>query len=192
MRHLLTFFLLAILVVRYTSSIPNYTNGQLLKVSGHVFSEPTLSFTTSRFNLSGLKVSLSKGPEIHYGDYIILTGVYQDGELVNTRVINQKPTTNFLIKIRRSLIGFYKSGIKEPHASLVAGITIGAKSGLPRNFLTKLNNTGTSHIVVASGTNVMLVAGFLMNIFLLKLTRRQALILTSIFIWMYTLYKLCI
>ncbi|MBU0768403.1 MAG: ComEC/Rec2 family competence protein, partial [Proteobacteria bacterium] len=64
------------------------------------------------------------------------------------------------------LLEFYKNAFPSPHSSLVAGVVIGSKEGISGNFWESLKNSGTLHVVVASGMNVTLVAGFLMTLFL--------------------------
>jgi competence protein ComEC len=185
MKYLWCLFLIFILIFRYISSEPHYQNGQILKVSGHVLSEPTTSYGNIKFNLSNILVT-TKETNIHYGDFVTIEGIYKNGELTKTKINELSSSNNFLINIRRKIVDFYKSVMKEPNASLIAGITIGAKSTLPRNFSNNLNKTGTSHIVVASGTNITIFAGFVTNLLILKIKRQKALIITIIFIWIYT------
>jgi competence protein ComEC len=45
----------------------------------------------------------------------------------------------------------------EPESSLLAGVTLGIKRALPERFESSLKATGTTHIVVVSGTNITLV-----------------------------------
>jgi competence protein ComEC len=52
----------------------------------------------------------------------------------------------------------------EPMASLAAGILLGVKGRMPSDFYQALVNTGTLHIIAASGYNVSIVAEVLMKI----------------------------
>ncbi len=186
MKYLVWVLLIFLIIFRYFSAKPNFTNGQRLKVSGTILSEPSTSRSNSYFNLANIKVT-AKGDNVHYGDYIVIEGTYEDGELKDTIIDNINPSNNFFIKIRKKLVNFYEESLPQPHASLIEGMTIGAKSNLPYNFNNNLKRTGTSHVVVASGTNVTMTAGFLLAILLTVLPRRKALIFTVIFIWIYTL-----
>lgn len=67
--------------------------------------------------------------------------------------------------VRRWAVGRLKTQLPEPMASLAAGILLGIKARMPREFYEALVKTGTLHIVAASGFNVMIVATLLMNIF---------------------------
>ena len=49
--------------------------------------------------------------------------------------------------------------LAEPYASLLNGILLGIESGIPHDLYEKFNLTGTSHIIVISGSNIALIAG---------------------------------
>ncbi len=186
MKYLFWLFLIIVLIFRYLTSFPHFTNGQLLKITGPVFSEPVIFGKFIKFNLSGIKVNLPFA-DIHYGDFVVVEGEYKDGELVNAKLDQIKISENIFVKTRRKFINFYETSLPKPHSSLVGGITIGAKANLPQDFAKKLKNTGTSHVVVASGMNVTMVAGFLMAVTLSITKRKYAIILTILAIWVYTL-----
>jgi competence protein ComEC len=57
---------------------------------------------------------------------------------------------------------------------------------MPSDFWDSLKNTGTAHVVVASGMNVSLVAGFLVSFFTFFLHRRKALYLALLGVWIYS------
>src|SRR5581483_5387845 len=177
--------LVVVLILRFASTRVNFVNGQLLKISGVVYSEPTTSYGKVSMNLSGIRVEIKTEEEVHYGDYLTVVGRYEKGKVVGD-LIEIKRSTGVFEWIRNRLVLFYKSSLAEPHSSLVAGITIGAKSNLSRNLIDRLRKTGTSHIVVASGTNVTLFGGFALSALVNILSRRKAVILTIISIWFYT------
>jgi competence protein ComEC len=81
----------------------------------------------------------------------------------------------------------YQKSLPEPHASLLAGLTLGSKAGLPASFWETLKKTGTAHVVVASGMNVTLVAGFLIGILVILLPRKKAIPLALAGVWTYSL-----
>lgn len=49
--------------------------------------------------------------------------------------------------------------LAEPYASLLNGILLGIETGIPRALYEDFNLTGTSHIIVISGSNISLIAG---------------------------------
>jgi competence protein ComEC len=62
--------------------------------------------------------------------------------------------------------------IKE--AALVGGIVLGDKSGIDREFYEAMIRSGTVHIIVASGYNVMIVGGTVLSVLLYFLKRKWA------------------
>jgi len=183
----LTFALLILLVfVRYFSTLPDYQDGQRLRIKGVVLSEPVSFGDRQRIVIAGLKIYLPLYPTIKYGDKIIIEGRVEDGFLKDPMLLNHEVSKNLLYKLRDRVISFYKRNLPEPDASLVAGITLGAKADIPEEFYEKLKNTGTLHVVVASGTNVTFVAIFMINILINFIKRRRAILLSIISIWIYT------
>lgn len=49
--------------------------------------------------------------------------------------------------------------LAEPYASLLNGILLGIETGIPKGLYETFNLTGTSHIIVISGSNISLIAG---------------------------------
>lgn len=176
--------LLLLLVFRFYTTQPNYKNGQTLTLTQQVLQEPVRYPTNQSVTLSGLKISLPLYPEIVYGETVSITGVYQDGKLTKAKLVNIKENGG-LFDFRKRLIDFYQKNLPESHASLVAGIVMGSKSSLPVSFWNALKTTGVAHVVVASGTNVTFVAGFMISVFILFFPRRKSVVLTIIMVWLY-------
>jgi competence protein ComEC len=65
--------------------------------------------------------------------------------------------------LREKWVGTLQKNLPEPMASLSAGILLGVKGQMPDEFYQALVNTGTLHIVAASGYNVSIVAVVLMK-----------------------------
>ncbi|OGM54527.1 hypothetical protein A3F62_03250 [Candidatus Woesebacteria bacterium RIFCSPHIGHO2_12_FULL_44_11] len=87
--------------------------------------------------------------------------------------------------MKERILDFYRMTLPSPHADLIAGMVLGAKSSLSKAFWEALKTTGTAHVVVASGMNVTLVAGFLLNFLISIVSRKIAVILTIVGIWIY-------
>lgn len=77
--------------------------------------------------------------------------------------------------------------LPEPQASLLAGILVGGRVGMPDGFMRALNATSTSHLVAVSGFNVTVVAGTALLFALRFLGRRRATVLALVAVWAYTL-----
>ncbi len=65
--------------------------------------------------------------------------------------------------------------LPEPYAALANGMLLGIEAGIPDTLYEQFNLTGTSHVIVISGSNVALVAGVLMALGIRLFGRRGAL-----------------
>lgn len=70
----------------------------------------------------------------------------------------------------------YRRLLPEPEASLTAGVVLGEKTRLPKEFYNALIDTGTIHVVVASGYNVMVVGGMVLSSLIYLMERKKATI----------------
>ena len=77
--------------------------------------------------------------------------------------------------------------VPQPEASLLQGIVLGLKAGIPQEVYDDYNATGTSHIIVISGSNISLVAGLFALSFGRLLGKRRAYWLTLAGIGLYVL-----
>lgn len=76
--------------------------------------------------------------------------------------------------------------LPSPQAELLSGILLGQNKNLPSSLRLNLRDTSTLHIIVASGQNLSLVAGFLLSLSGL-IKRRNALILALVACVFYTI-----
>lgn len=185
MRYLFWTILTAVVAVRYVVTTPHYEDGQKLRITTRVSSEPVKYDDAQYFKVAGLKVYLPLYPEVGYGDKIIVEGEVKEGKLVKPVLNKVTESDNYLYKLRSRLVLFYQKSLPEPHASLIAGVTIGSKASIPKDFWQKLKLSGTAHVVVASGMNVTLVAGFLLSMLVIVLPRKRAIPFALGGIWLY-------
>jgi competence protein ComEC len=76
--------------------------------------------------------------------------------------------------------------LAEPHASLLNGILLGIETGIPEGLYEAFNLTGTSHIIVISGSNISLIAGILLLLGIRVVGKRFAPPLANAGISLYT------
>jgi competence protein ComEC len=70
--------------------------------------------------------------------------------------------------------------LPEPNASLLLGLIVGDRGGLPKSLTDAFRATGTSHVLAVSGYNVMLVTeALVVGLALLGLARRRAALLVA-------------
>lgn len=186
MRYVLWIGLVLLVFVRYFTTQPTYKDGQRIRITGRVSSEPTRSAFYQNLNLAGLGISLPRYPEVRYGETVVVEGIVSDKNLKNPVLVSVSETKSVFPKIRNLFLNFYGRNFPQPDAALISGIVLGAKTSLPKDFWDSLTKTGTAHIVVASGMNVTFVAGFLMSVLILFFKRKVAIPAALAGIWFYT------
>lgn len=168
-------FLLLLVFARWLTTTPVYKEGQKIKITATITEEPIRYSYYQKISLAGFNVYLPPFPEISYGDRVVVIGKVENKKLVNAVLVGKEEKILPLSILRETILNVFRKSLPEPHAALVAGITLGAKSDLPTDFWDSLKKTGTAHVVVASGMNVTLVASFIIAVLLLFLPRRKAL-----------------
>lgn len=90
-------------------------------------------------------------------------------------------------QLRIKLVNKLATLLPMPHAALASGILLGVKADLPSDFYQALVNSGTLHIVAASGYNVNVVAGSVMAVLVPLLGRYGAIVAGVAIIGFYVL-----
>lgn len=93
---------------------------------------------------------------------------------------------DLLTGIRQGLDQRISQLLPSPQAELLSGILLGQNKNLPGQLKLALRDTSTLHIVVASGQNLSMVAGFFLNLSGL-IKRRNAVVLSLLAVIAYTL-----
>ncbi|MFA5932457.1 MAG: ComEC/Rec2 family competence protein [Microgenomates group bacterium] len=88
--------------------------------------------------------------------------------------------------LRTSLSETIDNILPYPQSALLSGIILGNQSSLPFYFRKQLQTTSTIHIVVVSGQNLTILAGFVMSLVSI-FGRRKTIILTLFVIVIYSL-----
>lgn len=91
-----------------------------------------------------------------------------------------------LTALRKEFDKKFEQYLPSPQAQLLSGIVLGEKKDLPYDFRLALRDTSTLHIVVVSGQNLSMVAGFFLALSGL-IRRRLAILLSFLAIIFYTL-----
>jgi len=92
----------------------------------------------------------------------------------------------FLEPLRERLSATIEESLPYPQSALLSGILIGTVNKLPFRLNNQLKITSTIHIVVVSGQNLTILAGFVMSL-VSFLGRRKTIILTVLVIVFYSL-----
>lgn len=167
-------------------------DGQLIKVSGRLTEEPQAVENRQNFRLGLFLITTERYPEFHYGDYLLITGrVKKQGYFYRLNypqiVLKQTGTVSLTVKLRNKLREVYRWCLPSPLDGVIAGVVLGDKSLLPADFWLRLRQTGTLHLMVASGANIAFLSGGLLGFLCFFFRRRLALIILIILIWFYSI-----
>lgn len=185
MRYFILIFLIFLFLARLNSSTPHYNDGQKIRITAKVSSETKRYAFYQIANILNFSVKLPLYPVLEYGDTVTIEG-YVSGKYINdAEIIKIQRSEFFLSKIRKELIMVIERSLPSPYSSLVSGVALGSKAGIGYDFWEDLKKTGTAHVVVASGMNVTLVAGFLINGLVLLVNRKKAIFIALAGIWAY-------
>ena len=177
---------IALLGARYWFALPEYKVGERVLVRGRVSTEPVGYEYSQRINVAGMQAYVDIYPRIYYGDMVVMEGVIEGrGKLKEGVVIDHQRARGFVYKLRQNIVAFYKRNLPSRHGALVAGMVLGSREGISRDFWDNLVESGVVHVVVASGTNVVLVGGFLINLLVALMKRQKAVMVAIIGIWFY-------
>ncbi|CAN5302604.1 hypothetical protein BH10PAT1_BH10PAT1_7880 [soil metagenome] len=179
--------LILLITIRFLTTRPNFVNGQLVKISGVIYQEPTSSNGNLNFSLSSFKVSSKTNSEINYGDFVVIEGEYQDGKIVKAKIDKVVVSNNIFIKLRNKLINFYEVSIPGTKGTVLSAIILGNKTDLSFNLQTKIQNKGISYLLETSGIKISILAVFLTELFILRFSRKKTILLVITIIWFYTL-----
>ncbi len=128
-------------------------------------------------------------PGYKVGDKIVVSGyVDSEGKLFkgDTEIVGR--SSNLLVwatELRLAVLSKIRTLLPEREATLVAGEVLGVNN-IPADFKAELTKTGTIHVVVVSGQNLMIVAGVFMALSR-YIGRRRSLVLSFVAIFLYAL-----
>jgi competence protein ComEC len=149
-------------------------------------------FYGDRVRIRGGPESPPTFPDFDYRRYLAGKGIHTlvrraDLHLMETGQGN--PVIAALYQVRARASALLDQLMPQPYAALANGMILGIESGIPRELYAKFNLTGTSHVIVISGSNIALVSGILLLLFtwMLRGRKKLAALLAAIGIGLYTL-----
>jgi competence protein ComEC len=150
-------------------------------------------------------------PEYHYGDRLRVSGLLQTPpeledfsyrEYLARQGVYSFVSRPEIVKVAFDQASFFWAAlyavkdrareaiarlVPDPEASLLQGILLGIRSGIPADLYEDYNAAGTSHIIVISGSNIAFVAALFTLTFGRMLGRRRAYWFTLAGIILYVL-----
>lgn len=125
--------------------------------------------------------------EVFFGQIRLTSAIIDVLEKRGERDVFIDRVPGFFKKIREKIRHRFERILPSFEAGLVSGMITGDKEGLSKDAYQAMIDSGTIHIIVASGYNVMLVAGAVMSLLFWIVKRPRAVAITLITVLMYTL-----
>ncbi len=145
-----------------------------------------------RVRIRGVPETPPTFPDFNYRRYLARKGVHtlvRRASLYRLKRGQGNVAMQALYEVRARASALLDKLMPQPYAALANGMILGIESGIPRQLYDQFNLTGTSHVIVISGSNIALVSGVLLLLFtwLLRGRRRLAAVLSLGGIILYTL-----
>lgn len=175
---------LIVLVRLFALKTPSDSNDFELK--GQISSSPYLSYDNTIFFIGRYKIT-SSYQNLQYGDQVKVVGKKVGFEIQASSVqeLQKGDIENLLFSLRKNLQTRVNDHFPQPQSELLSGILLGIKSNLSREFKADLVNTGTIHVVVVSGYNIVLIGSFILLLAPL-LGRKKTTLVALLLIFLYT------
>ena len=146
-------------VLMRVGTAPRYRYGQPLQATG-LLSDPPIFDT------------------FDYREYLARKGIHSQLDSPRLELLDGPPEGLPLYRILYALRlrgeGVINRLLPEPYAALANGMLLGIETGIPDELYEEFRITGTSHVIVISGSNVAIVSGVLMASFN-RLWKRRAI-----------------
>jgi competence protein ComEC len=166
---------------------------------------------TGRLNLHGnVLIKTKLFPEFEYGDelkincklqtpenfndfaydkYLARYDIYSVCYYPNIKLLKKDQANKFyagLYNFKNKLKLIIAQSLPEPHSSLMSGIILGNKRGIPSELIENFNKAGVSHVVAISGMHITILAAILLYLgIIFGLRRGQAFYFSTAFIFLY-------
>lgn len=190
---LILILLLGIRLILYAQNLSSYKENKKVTITTTLLSEPKIRSYFQVFTADNIRVIMPLDQELHYGDQVEIKGrlkkVTRDGGRVRSELILQNPEVkkresapgvflSFIRMIRERMSQVFHQYLPSREAGLLLGVVFGIKEGISPEQYNDFKNTGVVHIIAASGTNVSMIAAFMLTLFTFFFKRRTALIFT--------------
>lgn len=126
----------------------------------------------------------------NYRDYLAHQDIYS--VMDNARGIallhdQGSPLLSAIYSFRQSALERVYKFFPDPEASLLAGILLGVRTGIPQKVNEAFRLTSTSHVIAISGFNITILAGLFIFVFRRLFGRKRGMILTILVVILYTI-----
>lgn len=198
---LLTSIFILILTMRFLfhfTYVKEFEAGEVFEFEHILLSQPHRNEFQQYFYVDNLLVTLPLYPQYGYGDNLRLKGnietyISNTDESMTEKLILKNPkveieenrTLAVFKYVRQKVLLAYKSSLPPRESGLLSGIVLGVEDGIKDSFKEELKRSGMLHVVVASGSNIVLVAGIIFIFIKGLVKKRIAIVFTILGIFFY-------
>ena len=190
---LYTFYIFLILIaavriLSYFGSTDRPSEGAKVRITSTLSKEPRDFGTSYLIEVESYRAFIKKTVPLNLGDQVVIEGKIEGSDtLSEARLMQHDISSNPIYIYRTRLLDFIGTNLPEKDAALIAGMVLGSGKFITREFWDSLVSTSTAHVVVASGMNVNLVAGFVLSNAII-IGRKRAVFLSLFFVWFYVFF----
>ena len=155
-----------------TACYPEYVYGDRIRAAGQLETPPTYD-------------------DFDYSAYLSVQGIdslLRRGRIELIAHDQGSPFWAALYGLRSRCSALLNRVLPEPAASLANGMLLGIEGGIPPDVDEAFKATGTTHVIVISGSNIALLTGVLMALLGLLIGKRRAAWPTAIAVVLYVLF----
>ena len=167
-----------------TQKIPR---NQEIKLAATVKAEPRISGGSQVLEIGDAKIYVDLYPRYRVGDKVLLSGeVDSEGRIFRPQIEvvgHQDSLSGFFSGLRLKISQNIASYLPSREATIVSGTVLGVDT-IERGFRDELVKTGTIHVVVVSGQNLMIVASVFLSLGR-YLGKRRSLVLATLAVFVY-------
>lgn len=204
-KYAFVFIITFVLLIRFFFELrlaSQFNINQGIKLNFCLTNQPYYAKTSQTFyyqnHFQRVKIKTDVDKKYDFGDCLQISGKIEACSsssnteycLLNPTISTYQPPFRFqflkkMRKIRQSSAQFYLQNLPYPYSDLLAGVVLGVKKHLDPDFHDQLRQTGTLHIIVASGYNLT-VSGKVPADYLAYLIGRGPALVVGIFlVWFY-------
>ena len=158
-------------VLVQTARFPEYVYGDRIRAAGQLETPPTYD-------------------DFDYAAYLSVRGIdslLRRGRIELIAHDQGSPFWAALYGLRSRCSALLNRVLPEPAASLANGMLLGIEGGIPPEVDEAFKATGTTHVIVISGSNIALLTGVLMGLLGLLIGKRRAAWPTAVAVVLYVL-----
>jgi len=129
-----------------------------------------------RIRIRGVAATPPSFPDFDYRRFLVRKGIHtliKRADITHLASDQGQPFWAALYNIRAHASAILDQLLPQPYAALANGMILGIESGIPRELYDDFNLTGTSHVIVISGSNIAIVSGILLGLFVRLFRRRK-------------------